>query len=809
VGFVDLRMKFTEVFTLLYLFCLPLASAKCKLKDKCRLVDVNASDKWLTDAEGRYRSIQACVNDAEFGDTCMLKSGSYHEEIEIDEKHNLTIRSENSRQPATLDGTIVLRPKDNGDWEEDEIMAENGEMKKVCLGEIDVVDGKHPFQLFVKEKKKHEMMTNARWPNALWTDRHPETNIPNVFYNDYWRKADNTEEMETPGRMADRKDVDGKSLLALSNLNMEGAMAILNIGSFHTWHRQITSHNEGDAFFLFDDHDIKHTAGDKHEDIGKDQFYIDSKENLLDTPGEWVYNKTTQMLKFMPLNGVCPDSSSDAVKGRVMDYAITIKEGSDITIKNLDFFASNMMSSDDHSVYGIYLDSLNFNYPVASHRMLQDDSIPKTTNIQVFKGGPIEITNCVFFGGEGTALVYGCRRCNEEDQGNVKITNNLFKWNDWSCVMDGSGMGAVVNKGGGGEHVIGNTWEYNAASVGIRPGLTSTIKENRITGTRRGNIMSDGSSIHYMTNRANDSVVARNWVFDSPVSGVRVDGGGYKLGFKLQLLENVIRHVGGYMMKGDYHNVTGNLALDCNEEGAGLKLPHIRKNVGPITNLNSIVENNACMYANGDLHSCEKDANGKKVPRAMYPVEGIKSNNYYGNYSWACGEEYDGSVVRDGATLNGASPLDFLDLFVDVDNHDFRPKPNTELTSSETQIGPYPSQWSTGDRYVIPGRREGKASYPIPSHRAKVQARDALMFQPAFRCTEENDKHLVYIAKNKKDMPPKDKPTATLSGEGNVVVFDDIDFSIEKGDYYWRVDCVKGDTNKRTSGNTWKFTIAG
>ena len=275
-------MKFTEVFTLLYLFCLPLASAKCKLKDNCRLVDVNASEKWLTDAEGRYRSIQACINDAEFGDTCMLKSGSYHEEIEIDEKHNLTIRSENSKQPATLDGTIVLRPKDNGDWEEDEIMTENGEMKKVCLGEIDVVDGKHPFQLFVKEKKKHEMMTNARWPNALWTDRHPETNIPNVFYNDYWRKADNTEEMETPGRMADRKDVNGSSLLALSNLNMEGAMAILNIGSFHTWHRQITSHNEGDAFFLFDDHDIKHTAGDKHEDIGKDQYYIDSKETLLE-----------------------------------------------------------------------------------------------------------------------------------------------------------------------------------------------------------------------------------------------------------------------------------------------------------------------------------------------------------------------------------------------------------------------------------------------------------------------------------------------------------------------------------------------
>ena len=60
-------------------------------------------------------------------------------------------------------------------------------------------------------------------------------------------------------------------------------------------------------------------------------------------------------------------------------------------------------------------------------------------------------------------------------------------------------------------------------------------------------------------------------------------------------------------MKGDNHTVKNNLALDCNEVGAGLKLPHIRKDVGPITNTNSIVENNACMYANGDLHKCPKD----------------------------------------------------------------------------------------------------------------------------------------------------------------------------------------------------------
>ncbi len=106
------------------------------------------------------------------------------------------------------------------------------------------------------------------------------------------------------------------------------------------------------------------------------------------------------------------------------------------------------------------------------------------------KGGPIHIMNCVFFGGEGTSLVYQAK--------DMKIHNNLFKWNDWSGVMDGSGMGAVVYKGLGPEEVYGNTWEYNGASVGIRPGRYSVVKENKLTGTRRGNIMNDGSSIHYM-----------------------------------------------------------------------------------------------------------------------------------------------------------------------------------------------------------------------------------------------------------------------------------------------------------------------
>ena len=138
------------------------------------------------------------------------------------------------------------------------------------------------------------------------------------------------------------------------------------------------------------------------------------------------------------------------------------------------------------------LDSINFMYPVSSHRMLQDDSVPKTTALLLEKGGPLHVKNCVFFGGEGTALVYS----GKESQ--VKIHNNLFKWNDWSGVMAGGGYGTVVSRGASKEEVIGNTLWYNGASAGLRPGRSSTIAENLFVGTRFGNIMNDGSGCQLM-----------------------------------------------------------------------------------------------------------------------------------------------------------------------------------------------------------------------------------------------------------------------------------------------------------------------
>ena len=77
-----------------------------------------------------------------------------------------------------------------------------------------------------------------------------------------------------------------------------------------------------------------------------------------------------------------------------------------------------------------------------------------------------------------------------------------------------------------------------------------------------------------------------------------------------------------------------------------------------------------------------------------------------------------------------------------------------------------------------------------------------------FRCTEEGDKHFVYVAEIDSDFPPNDDPTTETTGDNNVVVFDDIDLNIKSGtEYKWRVDCVEVETNKRRRGDTWSFIL--
>ena len=304
--------------------------------------------------------------------------------------------------------------------------------------------------------------------------------------------------------------------------------------------------------------------------------------------------------------------------------------------------------------------------------------------------------------------------------------------------------------------------------------------------------------------------------------GIRVDGGGpgkeageqgqpekesCNLKKYVNIFKNVLWKCDGYNIKGDYHKVDGNLALDMKEDDKdvlepdddeecevcrgmnGMKMPFVRKNgcitkesgesIPCIQNDNSELTNNALMFANGDHFDTKFDLNSKcydsyldcpdrinmddiackcKKNRKLdtrgkgyYRVHAGKKNenNYYGDYSYDCGEQYGNGENGLGwkLVLNGTTyiyrdendrydPTKFLEYFVDICNFDFRPDnnyPDNPLTATHAQIGPYPSRILQGEEYYyIPGRREEKASFPIPGHEEKVLLRQELMFRPAY-----------------------------------------------------------------------------
>ena len=413
----------------------------------------------------------------------MVREGRYQEVITINGTNDLTIKGFQDERP-TIDGTVDLQNLGNGGvWRR----LNNG----VCIGRI----GYDVFQLFLNG----EMMTNARWPNALWSDK-------TVFQNQYWghsheNSTRGTASSTTSG-IATMVD-DGSAGLAASGLNMTGAMAVLNVGSFNTFVKEVVSHTPNEESFTYVDDflNINFKAG-------HNQYYLDSSLELLDYPGEWHYDMDSKRLRFIPPNNEpCPQPNSGAVKGRVVDYAMTITKSKNIVLANMDFFASNLMAEGTEKkkdeVADITLDSLNFNHPSSSKRMLKDHSVPKHTKLIAKGFGEVSVINCKFFGAEGSALQYWGAP--------AKIYNNMFSWNDWS-----GQMGLIANGGYGtvyssptskDEEFIGNTLWYNGASAGYRSGKTPIVSDNLVVGQADGEIMNDGSGIQIQVCKENISII--------------------------------------------------------------------------------------------------------------------------------------------------------------------------------------------------------------------------------------------------------------------------------------------------------------
>jgi len=609
-------------------------------------VSPNGSDENSGTIGAPFQTIQHAADLMQSGDNCYLRGGTYDEEIQINNLHGTSsdpITFTNYQdEPVILDGTIPI----TSSW-----TVHDGNIYKTTLT-VDV------WQLFVDR----EEMVMARWPNAGFVD--------GSIWNqeEHWAHGDENESVN--GTEVDDPH-SGADLTSLS-FSIEGALAVMNIGSFRTWTRSVDSHGAGNNSFTYAP--VPESAyRTKHH-----YYFLEKKLEFLDQESEWFFNHETNELYFWPPDNADPNNLN--IRGKVQSYSFQIENSDYIELKGLHFFASTFkMDNSDYMV----VDSSNFLYPSCYKRMLGVvDTEPEMTLIT--GSSNCTVSRCAFRYTDGSAIeTYG---------GNNTIENCYFYHIDYT-VTDLSSVMTTIRMGGSNNVFRQNTLHRTGASSGINPGDLSIVEYNDMYDT--GYLQSDGAIVHLMVGQQPGSKTRYNWLHDSPKYGVRFDGDGD--GTQGLMHHNVSWNIKtGHMVKGHHHYVYNNTSFDTEQNGIVI-LIDLGGNEGTIT------RNNAADKIAGHRQDSSQD----------YPVPGIYDHNWNGYET--------GGNVRD--FLISPPAYENVEDY-NPDEYDFRPNPDFTLIDAgmhvegitDGYIGNAPDlgAYEYGGENWTPGVTWDVSSYQLP-----------------------------------------------------------------------------------------------
>ncbi|MCK5173132.1 MAG: hypothetical protein KAR47_07050, partial [Planctomycetes bacterium] len=411
-------------------------------------------------------------------------------------------------------------------------------------------------------------------------------------------------------------DVSSGESLIDSELDMTGAMAILNIGSFKTWPRLVTSHNAIEGSFEYNDIPVIGYRDVHH------YYYMECKLNLHDAEKEWFYDKNTKELYLWAPGGGVPSGN---IRGKVQTYAIDASDCNYVVVDGIDFFASTFSFTTSSNCT---VKNCNLQFPSCSQRMLGVEAdicqhAKMYASSRTLPGNTV--LNCIFERTDGMAL--------RMSGVSPIIENNYFHNIDYTCAGL-PGLGVTLNLNGGSEAVFRrNTIDTASTSSAISPSTKAITEYNRITNT--GMLQNDGACIHRMVPEAPDSISRYNWMHDTPKYTIRFDGD--PAGERGLVHHNVGWNANCMRLKGNWHQIYNNMGFDHRNASWGDINVAIDKH--PTPNADSITYNNAAAKITG------------------WPIPGTASNNYSAH----------------------VETLTMRDLLRDPDNYDFRPKAATVL----------------------------------------------------------------------------------------------------------------------------------
>ena len=521
---------------------------------------VNGSDDWDGTWSCPKATLSDALNESSSNDEIVLYSGRYHENVTVDNKDNLLIRAANGAR-VVFDGTQSIAGDMDATW----TTADSDGIQEVTLP----VDG---WQLFLA----YDEQVPARWPNAQFSD---ET----VFNRSYWAEGTLTgsNNAYTIGWLTDAGPETGvhtglNETINATGLDPDGAIAVMNLGSFRSNSRVITDWNSANGTFAYDGNGVgwktKHHA-----------YFLEGKRELIDVDGEWWFNNANNRLHYKTPSG--QDANNLDLRVKVQPFAMSVENSDGVTIQGIDFFGTTVNFNECD---GCSFTNSTLEYPSTSKRGLgiagesEDDRwmtrFYRSTNSFVDN---ISITNT-----DGGAIEF---QGSAGQSHNNTVNNSYFHAIDWSAA-DQKGLMVTIYEGGRDMYFTNNTVHLTGASSVLSIGDAPKVFYNEVWDV--GHLQTDGAVVQIMQGEAPGAEVAYNWIHDIIKYGIRFDApiGQVGTGQNGTMHHNVIWNAaGGLMVKGDYHNIHNNTVFDSSAS----KNDIIVLTDGDINNKNSTIHYNA------------------------------------------------------------------------------------------------------------------------------------------------------------------------------------------------------------------------
>ena len=500
-------------------------------------------------------------------DTIYFRTGSYEFDEEEITNAGLSIRAYNYEN-VTFDGTrpisdLADSSVNGGQWSTHTtniITDTNQTLSNKTIYKIKLNSNVEIWQLF----HNRDEVINARYPSAQWSD---ETvyNFNNWGHGYYEYKGNGnitnisgsvlgngtgSHYYYENGEIVDVAHIFSGSFSAslydfvtaqqgLGNgFNVTGSMINLNIGSFRTYTKLVTSQSldSTNDVIRLSYHPVSSFKTKHH------YYYLENKIEYLNSENEWFFDNTTKYLYVWLKDDAVPSTTN--IRAKQQSYSLNVT-ARDVSIENINFFSTTIKGNNANH---LKVRDCNFQYASCYAHMLNQINSGSTispadnetfeTQTRITSSPNVSFNGCAFRYTDGDVI--------HTQGGDTTIIDCYFNFID-KTVANLSSVMTTLRLMGNNNLVSHNTIHKTAASSTLNSGNRPIVEYNDLSDT--GHLQSDGAMIHLMAEQQNNAKIRYNWVHDTIKYGIRFDGDGE--GNNGYIHHNVGWNcVGGIMAKG-------------------------------------------------------------------------------------------------------------------------------------------------------------------------------------------------------------------------------------------------------------------